>query len=271
MYATDFEYDGRRLSDFGFIICTFDSFNGDKTEDGGAVIEFNTTPMRKGMKHSLVSTSYEDCIESKFHICKDPDYNSDLEITEDEYRNIARWLNRREFLPLKFLDDKSFSPCYFDASFNLAKTKIREILYGIELKMVTNRPFGYGKKRTCKYELSAEGTFAVKDLSDDIGYIYPNLTISCEEDGDYTITNETLGEDMKISDCVKGEIIKVNGETFEIKSNKEDIEGRKNIEDRFDYNYLKIGNTYSNRVNEISVNMACTILLEYYPVIKDVP
>ena len=69
MKSFDFEYDNLRLSDFGFIICKFDSSDVETIENGSQ-IKFNTVPTLNGMKHELTSSSYEDCISATFQICK---------------------------------------------------------------------------------------------------------------------------------------------------------------------------------------------------------
>lgn len=42
MYALDFEYDGQYLSDYGFIICDFNSSSGADIVSAGSMITFNT-------------------------------------------------------------------------------------------------------------------------------------------------------------------------------------------------------------------------------------
>lgn len=69
MKAYDFEYDGVKLSDIGFIICKFDSSDVD-TIDNGSQITFNIVPTLNGMKHELTSSTYEDCLNTTFQICK---------------------------------------------------------------------------------------------------------------------------------------------------------------------------------------------------------
>lgn len=58
MYATDFEYDGKKLSDMGFLICNFDS-NGLNVINTGSKITFNKVAMHSGKKYSLVGTKCE--------------------------------------------------------------------------------------------------------------------------------------------------------------------------------------------------------------------
>ena len=97
MHACDFEYDGLYLSDFGFVICNFNGGSGVETISVGSKISFNTTSKFGGKKHSLTGTTYDECIETSFDICKDPSIHDDLRITDTEYRDLIRWLNRRGF------------------------------------------------------------------------------------------------------------------------------------------------------------------------------
>lgn len=139
MKATDFEYDGRTLSSFGFIICNFDS-KGLNTVDNGAVITFNTVPAFGGAKHHLTSTQYEDCLTSVIQICKNYCSGDTKEITPTEMRQLTKWLNRHKFLKFKILDE-AYIDLYFEASFNISRIELDGAIYGLELEVFTNRPF----------------------------------------------------------------------------------------------------------------------------------
>ena len=107
MYAIDFEYDGQYLSDYGFIICDFNSSYGIAEASAGSVITFNKIQRDNGRKYGLSSTQYSECVSATFDICKNDDIweRDQLEITNDEYRDLMRWLNRREFLSFQLVDD----------------------------------------------------------------------------------------------------------------------------------------------------------------------
>lgn len=158
MYALDFEYDGQYLSDYGFIICNFDGSSGMETVSAGSSVTFNKVARHSGKKYGLTSTQYDECIEATFCIGKDPAvYGKDnMQITNDEYRDLMRWLNRREFLKFQLLggDDYDGETCYYEASFNIGKIKIAEVLYGMELTMETNKPFGYGQEQSITWNVS---------------------------------------------------------------------------------------------------------------------
>lgn len=269
MYALDFEYDNKYLSDFGFIICNFNSSTGADIADVGSKITFNTVSRNKGKKYSLTSTQYDECIHTTFDICKNPDIHDDLEITSDEYRDIIRWLNRHEFLKFRILDEeKEFESCYYEASFNVSKIKIREVLYGIELEMITNRPYGFGQEQIKIYDFKdISDCYILNDISDEIGYIYPTLTITCYENGSLTIRNEMTDCKTYINNCSVNEIITFHGDIHSITTS----DSSHDIYNDFNYDYFKIGNTINDRRNKITVSRPCKIEIKYTPIIKNSP
>ena len=110
----------------------------------------------------------------------------DMEISNDEYRDLIRWLNRREFLNFQLLgdEDDEHETCFFEASFNIDKIKIGDVLVGMELTMQTNKPFGYGQEQRVTWTVSdTTKTYLLSDISDEIGYIYPDITITINANG----------------------------------------------------------------------------------------
>ena len=92
MYATDFKYGGKKLSDYNCIICDFDASSGASFISLGAKISFHTQSINKGKKYSLLDTTYDDCLQCTFDICKNPDlYDGDAaELTKAEYKRLVR-------------------------------------------------------------------------------------------------------------------------------------------------------------------------------------
>ena len=269
MYALDFEYDNRYLSDFGFIICNFDSPSGADVVESGSKITFNTVMQNKGSRYGLTSTQYDECITGTFDICKNPDLYDDLEISNDEYLELVRWLNRKRFHKLHIIDDDhEIEPCFFEASFNISKVKIGEILYGLELEMTTDKPFGYGIERKITNTFaSSSSSFIINDYSDEIGYIYPTLHITCNQSGDLRITNDLTGSSTYIKNCSKGEVITIDGSTLSISTSNSSHD----ICNDFNYNFFKIGNEINKRDNIIKASLPCTIEFIYSPIIKNSP
>lgn len=280
MKALDFEYDGQLLSDYGFIICNFD-YSSSATEVGsGATITFSKKSHNGGKKFSKVGTSYDECVSASFDICKNPDINSpeEMEITKEEFADIGRWLNRREFLKFRIIEnnkvDLDSQTCFFNASFNISKITIDETLYGIRLKMETDSPFGYGQERVHKWSLTdAETTVGLYDQSGDIGFIYPKVIIKSGVNGDITLKNEMTGCKTVIKNCSAGETITLHGDTLVITTDKT----THRIYDDFNFDYFTIGNIFDNTENKITISLSQTsskptiITIKYNPIIKDVP
>lgn len=269
MKAVDFEYDGQHLSDYGFIICDFEGSSGANAVDVGAKISFNKSPIFHGMKHVLLSAEYEDCVSAEFDICKDPEVYDDLEITSDEFRDLMRWLNRRKFYEMCIFDqDEDYESVFFNASFNIEKIKISEKTCGLKLYMETDSPFARGAEQNFKHTFSSDSEeYVISDLSDDIGFLYPVLTIKCKESGDLTISNTTFECSTTIKNCYNGETITIDGNSLSIATDSE----THNIYNDFNYEFFIIGNSINNRKNTITASAQCEVEIRYSPLIKDLP
>ena len=269
MNAVDFSYDGLLLSDFKFIICDFNGSSGIDTVSAGSKITFNTVSKNRGRSYTLTSTQYDECYTTTFDICKDPDIfetQQERYITADEYRDIMRWLNRNEFLKVSFLDEElDNEPVFYRGSFNVEKIKLAEKLIGFTLTLETDKPFAYGEERIEQWTATSMSlSHMFVDGSDEVGYIYPKLKITCNASGNFTIHNDLTDTTMAINNCTSGEILTIDGENQIITSS---ISSHKVYED-FNYEFLKIGNDFDNSINTITVNRACKVELSYYPVMK---
>ncbi len=271
MYALDFEYDNKNLSDFGFIICDFNFDFGAKTTALGAEIEFTTVPHSRGKRHSLISADYTERIEASFDICKNPSTNENRRITNDEFRTLVRWLNRREFCPFRIINERN-DICYFNASFNISRVTVADKLYGLHLEMVTDSPFGHGATRTIRLDFSGATnsnpiTRTMIDYSDEIGYIYPSITINCKSAGNLSLANSMTGCNLYIEGCTNNEEIHIDEKTLAVTTNNSEHD----ILNCFNYNYFSIGNSLDNRINKITSTLSCVLTIVYRPIIKDIP
>ena len=267
MHACDFEYAGISLSEFGFVICSFGGSSGAEPVTGGSSITFNKVSRNHGKRHSLTSANYGECITASFDICKNPDLNDDeLEISDNEVRDIMRWLNRREFLPFIAYDDTELGKdkCYYLASFNVEKIVSDDAVVGLRLNMETNSPFGYGEEQELICTID-DNSIVYTDVSDEIGYIYPRLEITCEAAGSLQLNNDRMDTPMIINNCANGEIITVDGENQIISSSV----SSHNIMNDFNFNFFRIINSYENRVNVISSSIPITLKMSYTPIIKN--
>lgn len=271
MRTLDFWYDGQCLSDYNFVVCDFSGSSGISEVSAGSTITFVKVARNNGAKYSLTNTKYNECLSATFDICKNPDVflDDDMEITADEFRDIMRWLNRKEYLPFHFISDdgdvEDIETCWHNASFNLSKLMLDERTYGIRLKLETNMPNGYGEEKVFSWSATKDNlSRTIMDISDEIGYIYPTLIVTCKQDCELRIVNESEGCSSVIKNCKAGEQITMYGDTNIIASS---YAGHDVCND-FNYDFFRIGNSATRMENVVTVSHPCDIVLKYHPIIK---
>lgn len=261
MKAFDFEYDNKTLSDFGLIICNFGDKGLDSVSDG-AKITFNTVSVQNGSKHELTSFEYEDCLETTIQICKHSCSGGVQEITEVEHRQLTKWLNRKKFLKFKILDEEHID-LYYEAKFNVNKIEMNGRLYGLELEVITNRPFSLREPRVININnLVADGKHSINDTSHEEGHIYPHIEIVVNESGNLNIHNAIENRDTYIANCVAGEVITMDYPVIQSSISSH------NIQNDFNWNFFRVANTFENSRNNLTISLPCTIKVEYSPIVK---
>lgn len=270
MRFEDFEYDGKRLSELGFMVCEFGTSSSGVDVKSGAELSLSTVSDIQGTKNYHISSKYSGCLTDTFQICKDPCADC-KELSADEIRMLSRWLNRKGFHKFKILSYE-YSEFYFEASFNVSCVTMAGTIYGLELSMVTNRPFALKESEDYILEFDgAEQSTSLVDESDDEGYVYPRAEItvgsdavSSGETADLEVTSTLADDSMKtvIKNCSSDEVITLDYPLIEssLSSHK--------IQNDFNWNFIRIGNSGSERVNKITVSLPCTIKLSYSPAVK---
>lgn len=268
MNATDFEYDGQYLRDFGMIIGSIGSSSSSDVVSIGSELNWNTVPVRNGTLHLSTTPTYDNVIETTFHIykfrCGGP---RELEaLTVDEQRELTRWLNRKEPHLLRVISDEpAYSYAFFEGSFNLSKIELAGMIVGYELHFVSNRPFAIGDPVEIHIEADTTNyVYEFEDESDEIGYIYPKtLSIVCKSSGTLTIKNSIEDRSTEFYDCVVNEVITVD-DTLSFSSDSRELQTA------FNYVFFRIANTYTDRTNRLEISIPCEITFEYVPIIKGV-
>lgn len=264
--ARDFCFDGAYLSDYGFIICSFDAPNIDNVSVGSN-ITVNTVSSHSGRRFHRVSAKYDGALSAEFTICKDPDTNDDMYISNDEYRDIMRWLNRTEFKECYFVSTFDEDTCFYEATFNVEQVFYGANLVGLNLEMMTNRPFGYGQeyKQTLRFNSDLQ-ELALVDFSDEVGFFYPDYEIQVINDGNLRLSNISTGKTLAIDNCVAGETITIKGDSKIVTT--DNTEHALTLADDFNYEFLRIGNTIENRRNRFGTTLPVVVTVRYKPIIK---
>ena len=136
---------------------------------------------------------------------------------------------------------------------------------GINITGTTDSPYAYGQMITKK--ISTEngiGMLKFVDMSDEIGYIYPDIKIDISSACNLKITNETSGEIFKLNNCVNNEIINIDSTILEMTST---ALSHKLYEDS-NYKFPRIVNDINKRTNIFKVEGNCTLTMKYRPIRK---
>lgn len=265
MKAYDFQYGEHNLQDFGMILCKFGS-GGLETISDGSEITFNTISIQNGAKSELVSTVYENNLETTLQICKYSCTGGVQEITVTEHRELTRWLSRKRFLKFKILDEDNID-LYHEAIINVSKIELDGKLMGLELCVTTNRPFALKEPRIIMIKNAEQnGKHSINDNSHEEGYIYPYTEITIGDIGDekkaLVIINAIENRKTVIENCVANEVITMDYPviTSSLQSH--------NIQNDFNWNFFRVANTYENSRNDLTISLPCSIKIEYSPIVK---
>lgn len=266
MQVVDFEYDGVLLSSFNLVVCNFSGSGGFSTTSIGNKISLNKIKAANSNKNRSIGYKYDEVFSTSFEVGKFGCGAVNNVISEDELNEIMRWLNRKIYSKFKVVyDDGSFSNVYYKGIFNAEIIKYGDEVVGLSLTFESDSPYAYMEEVTFEKEITAEKSLIIEDVSDETGYIYPNVKIEFLEPGNLLIDNEEDSNTIIINNCIQGEIITFNGDTKIIASN---IPQHTNLPNDFNYNFLRIVNQYSSRRNVFTSNLRCKLTISYSPIRK---
>lgn len=257
---TDFVYANETLSDYKLMVCSFNSDNGAQTVSSGSNLTFNTSKSVGRNESLFTGTQYTEDYTATFQCCKVDSCDSPLKIEAEEFSQISRWLNRNDGFHEFKTNEQGYENIRYFGSFNVQAIKVGGIIYGLELSFTTNSPYAFADKMKISY---SGKSFALFDTSDEIYEIYPDVIITCNESGNLSIQNSLDDEIFKINNCTAGEVITINGLSRDITASN-----AHNVANDFNYNYLKIVNTYADRLNKFTSNLDVVITFEYSPIRK---
>lgn len=264
MNLIDFEYAGKSLSSMGMIVCDFSNSSGDTVNVGNELSMTQQSPSRSDLSY-LVDSSYDGPLQMDFSICKNPcTTDSDLSFTDDEVNEIMRWLNRKSFAKLvPVYDDSSFQDVYFMATFNVTVERGLGGVIGFNLEMNTNAPYGFREQITLN---STDNSLSFEDLSDEVGHIYPDFSVTVNAVGDLQISNpiDPLNV-VQVKNCHVDETITFHGRMKQITS---DRDSHTKLAEDFNWKFPRVVNTYTSRTNTFTSNIDCSMTIKYSPVRK---
>lgn len=262
MIAMDFEYDGEYLKNYGFTICSINE-SGFNTITTDSQSTFNNVKLMNGKLFEITTSQYEDRLEINFQICK---YNPNHilhPISHYEARELKRWLNRPSYKRFKFIQPY-WADIYMEGSFNVRNVICGGEIFLLELTFISNRPFALHEPITHRIFTSATNeSYTFFDTSDEIGYIYPDIKITCLQNGKLEITNSNENRITEIKNCSSGEIIQFTPKLLMSTS----LPSHK-IQNDFNYKFFRISNSYNNRKNTLTFSLPVEVEITYCPYVK---
>ena len=268
--VTDFIYDGLRLSNLGYDVVSFGKLKNEEI-DTDSQFSYNHLSMMRGKRQPFINSVYEDPLKMEFYIAKSLCVDGEVQ-TESEWYNISvsdmaylkRWLVRPTPHKLTIPNDE-YNGIFWNGTFTLEEYVLGDKRIGAKLTFECDADFGYYDTATITGTLEANGSRTFNCTSDEIGWLYPDMTITLKEDGDLQITNSSDSRVMSIKNCEQDEVITIT-KNMQISSSLQSH----NIANDFNYRFYRINNSFRNVANSISSNLAINYTISYNPIAKAV-
>lgn len=197
----DLGYNGKYLSDFGFIVAkTIDNtFGLNRDIVMGDMNTIRNTPNIYGVK-------YNEPLPLKYLIVKNPcEFHSQEKqrITSEELRSINKWLTSPKTPKCFTIDTSNYAIREYYGLFTEVKPYEYDSLYGIEITFKSNAPYGFDKniqKVTC----DTLKKITINNPTDELcEYIYPTIKIIPNQCTSFSIQNHSDNNNIMMFDFKK--------------------------------------------------------------------
>ena len=253
---SDFIFDGIQLSDLGYL-----AYQQDR-EDVTAVsaMKFETIKAAQSDISHRVGYNYESNYTTTFSImrlsCDDPENDY---LTNDDIAELTRWLSRKQYKWFREIDDneENDDEIWYKVQIQINKEYVGANVSGLQLIIEASTPYGFTREKKTKIE-GITDSFSVTPYSDEEGYIYPNIKITCNGAGTLKITNTNENRSTQILNCTDGEVITITGiDLLQINSSTDH-----DFSNDFNYVFPRFVVEYKNYKNDFEVEFQGTIDVE---------
>lgn len=259
MKECDFSFRGELLSDHGYMLCQFG--NSDSNVAADSQKNFTSISMFNGKYLPIIYASYTDALVLKMSVCRACGSKSYI-ISPTECSSLKKWLNSPTAEELR-LGGEDYNGYFWSGSFNIEEVHYAGKCIGFDLTFTATAPFGYKNSVSMSGSVNANSSIVIDDVSDEEGYIYPDISITLKSAGNLEITNSFDSRKTIIKNCKSGETIKFN-KYLQITSS----DNSHNINDDFNYKFIRIHNIYNKTSNTLTFNLPCSYSISYTPIAK---
>ena len=258
VYTNGFIYDDKTSDDFGLIICEIEGNEPSDTSGGEIEITKIESPIQNRWYKSG-NTNYTGALQFAFQVCK----SNFKPFDSYEYSSISRWLCRKDDYKDFMITRGDYDNIHFFAQFNISPVEVAGNIVGITVTGITDSPFAYSQMNKYVIESNGSAEYTIFDLSDEIGYIYPDIEIEVTKNCDISITNTHENRIFTLNNCVANEIIKIDGKMLQMSTN-----ANRNLYADINYIFPRIANDYDNRKNIFRIQGYCVITMRYREIRK---
>lgn len=261
----DFYFNGKKLSDFGYIQCYINSTPSVET----ALVSqtnFNSFKSSRSDLWRRTNVTYDSPLSKSIQICKNP-CNGESEISEEEVRMMQRWLCKKDYYAFRFINESETDDdeiIWHEAKIDMSKIIIGEKCIGLQLDIITNAPYGY-VVRTHDFTVSAGEEIVINYQPDSSGYVFCDYAINILENGDLKIINKSIVNyhinTTLIKNCNVGNSILINSRIQQISP----LSHSDNFNYIFPRLYASDANISNSGIapNKISFSLACKVHISY--------
>ena len=260
VYTNGFTFDNITSDELGLMVCEFNGNTPSETSGGNIEFTLTSAPVQNRWYKSG-NTNYSEAIKFAFQVIK----QNKEPIDSYEYSTYARLLQRKDDYKEFTITKLDYDTVHFYVQLNISPIQVGGDIMGINITGITDSPYAYGQLITKKISTeTGNGMLKFADMSDEIGYIYPDIEIDISSACNLKITNETSGEIFKLNNCVNNEIINIDSTILEMTST---ALSHKLYEDS-NYKFPRIVNDLNKRTNIFKIEGNCTLTMKYRPIRK---
>lgn len=259
---TDFIFDGRTLSSFGYILVM------ENTDEAIDVSQITFSEIKGARNDRLYRAGYkyEQPYSGTYTIIKNFCENgTNPDMTDEDISEMTRWLCRKQYKWFRFIDTDN-NDIWYKGYFTVQKKEIGDSVVGLNITFHSNAPYGFSQEIVSSYTVDEENSeFKLFINSDEEGYIYPDVEVKLLQGGTFRLRNATEGRITQLRNCEAGEIIKFYGyDVQQIESTKE----HDYINGEFNYKFPRLHNLYTINENIFECNLDCEITFKYREIRK---
>lgn len=153
----DFIFDGEKLSDYGYMICSFDSVGLETS----TISEINFTEIKSPLSDisHKVATGYESNLSRTIQIMKmNCDDTNNYDNDNKDISTLTKWLCRKDYKWFQWIKDGVVEEIYYEVRINLKQIKLSDSSIGFELDIISNRPYGLSEEKVIEIDNNIIGT-----------------------------------------------------------------------------------------------------------------